>query len=210
MKKENKFLIVVILIAVITLIGVIFFIAKYPQYKANKQADSIVVGDNDDLEDIADIKRYPKLPEWFEPRQYQIDAINSWKNNCFKGLLSMATGTGKTLTALYGLTELWLSNKKLVTIIVCPYQHLVEQWAEDVKEFNIIPILCYSSHIDWRKKVFNRINLINSNTIDNFTIITTNATFTTSDMQEFIRKIRADILFQQLLWLSVQCFSHFQ
>lgn len=51
MKKENKFLIVVILIAVITLIGVIFFIAKYPQYKANKQADSIVVGDNDDLED---------------------------------------------------------------------------------------------------------------------------------------------------------------
>lgn len=51
MKKENKFLIVVILIAVITLIGVIFFIAKYPQYKANKQVDSIVVGDNDDLED---------------------------------------------------------------------------------------------------------------------------------------------------------------
>ena len=51
MKKENKFLIVVILISVITLIGVIFFIAKYPQYKANKQADSIVVGDNDDLED---------------------------------------------------------------------------------------------------------------------------------------------------------------
>lgn len=150
--------------------------------------------DNDDLKDIADIKRYPKLPEWFEPRQYQIDAIDSWKNNCFKGLLSMATGTGKTLTALYGLTELWLSNKKLVTIIVCPYQHLVEQWAEDVREFNIIPILCYSSHIDWRKKVFDRINLINSNTIDNFTIITTNATFTTLDMQEFIRKIRADIL----------------
>ena len=51
MKKENKFLIVVILIAVITLIGVIFFIAIYPHYKANKQADSIVVGDNDDLED---------------------------------------------------------------------------------------------------------------------------------------------------------------
>lgn len=51
MKEENKFLIVIILIAIITLIGVIFFITKYPVYKANKNAENIEIGDNIELED---------------------------------------------------------------------------------------------------------------------------------------------------------------
>jgi LPXTG-site transpeptidase (sortase) family protein len=50
-KKENKFLIAVILIAIITLVGVIFFVIKYPVYKANKDSENIVVGDNIDLDD---------------------------------------------------------------------------------------------------------------------------------------------------------------
>ena len=51
MKQENKFLIVIILIAIITLIGVIFFITKYPIYMANKNAENIEIGDNVELED---------------------------------------------------------------------------------------------------------------------------------------------------------------
>lgn len=51
MKKENKFLIAIILIAIITLIGVIFFAVKYPVYKANKDAESIQIGDNSELDD---------------------------------------------------------------------------------------------------------------------------------------------------------------
>ncbi len=53
MKKENKFLIAVILIAIITLVGVIFFVIKYPGYKANKDSENIVVGDNIDLDDTS-------------------------------------------------------------------------------------------------------------------------------------------------------------
>lgn len=51
MKKENKFLIAIIIIAIMTLIGVIFFAVKYPVYKANKDAESIPIGDNLDLDD---------------------------------------------------------------------------------------------------------------------------------------------------------------
>lgn len=59
MKKENKFIIAIILIAVITLSGVIFLATKYPYIKANKDADNIQVGDNTELEDtpIEDIKQ---------------------------------------------------------------------------------------------------------------------------------------------------------
>lgn len=51
MKKENKFLIAIIIIAIMTLIGVIFFAVKYPVYKANKDGESIQIGDNSDLDD---------------------------------------------------------------------------------------------------------------------------------------------------------------
>lgn len=51
MKKQNKFLIIIILMAIITLVGGIFFIEKYSVYKANKNAESIVVGNNENLED---------------------------------------------------------------------------------------------------------------------------------------------------------------
>ena len=51
MKKENKFLIAIIIVGIITLTGVIFFAVKYPYIKANKNAESIEIGDNTDLED---------------------------------------------------------------------------------------------------------------------------------------------------------------
>ena len=51
MKKKNKFLILIIFITVITLLGVVFFAIKYPVYKANKDAESIQIGDNSDLDD---------------------------------------------------------------------------------------------------------------------------------------------------------------
>ena len=49
------------------------------------------------IKDDEEVNEYPRVPDWFKPRGYQIDAINSWTTNDFKGLLSMATGTGKTL-----------------------------------------------------------------------------------------------------------------
>lgn len=51
MKKENKFLIAIIIVGIITLAGVIFFAVKYPYIKANKNAEIIEIGDNTDLED---------------------------------------------------------------------------------------------------------------------------------------------------------------
>lgn len=51
MKKETKYWIVIIGIAVITLIGSLIFINKYPIYKANEKAENIIIGDNKEIED---------------------------------------------------------------------------------------------------------------------------------------------------------------
>ena len=52
MKKENKFIIAIIVISVITLLGVIFFAIKYPYIKAAKNAENIEIGDNIEFEDL--------------------------------------------------------------------------------------------------------------------------------------------------------------
>lgn len=137
---------------------------------------------------------YPLVPKWFKPRLYQDDAIECWKNNNYCGLLSMATGTGKTLTGLYGITKLWNEIHKMAIVIVCPYQHLVEQWVEDVKKFNLNPIICYSKYPSWREQVYRKVKLFNYGTIDNFTIVTTNATFSTNEMQDFLKNVNGDIV----------------
>ena len=64
---------------------------RKPTYKI----ENISEGSNLTEDDLIDNK-YPKLPEWFKARKYQLEAIKNWENNDFTGLLSMATGTGKT------------------------------------------------------------------------------------------------------------------
>src|SRR5690606_5880675 len=46
----------------------------------------------------------PKILEEMKIRDYQREAINSWFMKNGKGILKMATGTGKTFTSLYAMT----------------------------------------------------------------------------------------------------------
>ena len=80
-----------------------------------------------------------------ELRDYQKQAINAWVNNNYHGFYVMATGTGKTWTAIYSAIE--LVKKKSVMMVVCaPYKHLIKQWAEDiVKVFPKAKIIMVSS-----------------------------------------------------------------
>ena len=168
---------------------------KLLEYRKTTYVKEIDLENEDEFVIDEDNKNeYPLVPKWFKPRLYQDDAIECWKNNNYCGLLSMATGTGKTLTGLYGITKLWNEIHKMVIVIVCPYQHLVEQWVEDVKKFNLNPIICYSKYPSWREQVYRKVKLFNYGTIDNFTIVTTNATFSTNEMQDFLKNVNGDIV----------------
>lgn len=66
-------------------------------------------------------------------RDYQKEAIKKWKENDYHGFYVMATGTGKTWTAIYSAKELLKEHN--ATIVICaPYKHLVKQWEEDVRD----------------------------------------------------------------------------
>lgn len=76
---------------------------------------------------------------------YQEKAIEKWADNGYKGFYVMATGTGKTWTAIYSAKRL-IENFSSLIVIAAPYKHLVKQWAEDVKRaFKDASILLISS-----------------------------------------------------------------
>lgn len=87
-------------------------------------------------------------------RDYQEDAINAWVGNNYHGFFVMATGTGKTWTAIYAAKRLVEKHEAMI-VICAPYKHLVKQWAEDVdKAFpNSRIILVSSENLEWAKQL---------------------------------------------------------
>lgn len=59
-------------------------------------------------------------------RDYQKQAIQAWIDNDYRGFFVMATGTGKTWTAIFAAKELVKKQPALITICA-PYKHLVKQ-----------------------------------------------------------------------------------
>lgn len=135
-------------------------------------------------------------PEWLNLYDYQQEAIKNWQANDYCGIFDMATGTGKTLTALGAVAELCKNVKRLAVIIVCPYQHLVEQWVEDIRAFGANPIIGYSgsSYTNYKKELKNRIFNFNYKITDFFCFITTNASFMSKAINEEIRKLSQDTI----------------
>ena len=82
---------------------------------------------------------------------YQKTAISNWVKNHYKGFYVMATGTGKTWTAIFSAKELLKVSNALI-VILAPYKHLINQWARDVEKlFNDAEIvMVYSDNVDWR------------------------------------------------------------
>lgn len=96
----------------------------------------------------------PKFP-FDEPRDYQKQAYERWKVTQ-KGLFAMATGTGKTLTSLNCLLNIWKKFHFYKAIILVPTITLVDQWEEECKKFNFDNITKVSSkNPQWKTELDN-------------------------------------------------------
>lgn len=138
------------------------------------------------------------LPVHFHARPYQENAVVERKKHGYRGIFDMATGTGKTLTALLGLWQLFTDNQeRLAIIITCPYQHLVDQWVEDIETFGIRPIIGYSDSPQkkWKKNLEQAVRSFRLGVLNFFCFITTNASFVTKKVQEQMGLLGADTVY---------------
>jgi len=144
-----------------------------------------------------DIPTGPHIPAKVKMRPYQIDAINSWEEKGYRGIFDMATGTGKTYTALAAIATLYKATKQnLAVFIVCPYQHLVEQWKDDIVAFGMKPIVCYSASAqkNWKDRLKTAATSFNIGVQNHFCVVTTNATFSGDYVQGIVKKMRGNVV----------------
>ena len=132
----------------------------------------------------------PYLPKDIVLREYQSEAIDAWFKNGCRGLWEMATGTGKTITALSALAKLREEKEHLFVVIACPYQHLVDQWYEEAVRFGFEPIRAYKSSKTWVSQVSNALGLHNWRVSKAVCIITTHTTFIGNNMQKFLSNMK--------------------
>lgn len=85
-----------------------------------------------------------KIPDWLNYTTgnfaHQGEAVSAWIKNDGRGILSIATGGGKTLTALVAASLIALKEDGLLVIVAVPTIALLNQWADDIKAFNVEPI----------------------------------------------------------------------
>lgn len=136
---------------------------------------------------VEEEKRNPKFPFPSGPRSYQKEAFDKWKEAQYKGIFLMATGTGKTITSLNCLLELYGDEGFYQSIILVPGKTLLRQWIDEVRSFNFTTIFpCSSEFPDWEQKLKLLQSNFKFNKKKSFVIITTYNTFTSTRFQKYL------------------------
>ncbi len=129
-------------------------------------------------------------------RAYQEEAVSHWRRNGNRGVLEMATGTGKTITALacveHALEE---SEHPTIVLVACPFQHLVDQWAEQLNALGLPVICAHESSAKWRPEVHRLRGRIELGTVKCGIIVTTYATLTSDNLVSALDGIQERTMF---------------
>lgn len=102
-------------------------------------------------------------------RDYQKIAISNWIENNFRGIFEMATGTGKTFTAIGSLKKVEEKEEKLLVVITVPYNHLIQQWESELLRWNI-----KSKTLDestWRITLRDEVRTLNYSTSKSMSVV---------------------------------------
>jgi superfamily II DNA or RNA helicase len=95
----------------------------------------------------------PREPNQQELRPYQTDALISWERHSYRGILAMATGTGKTRTALAAVKTFRALPSSGIVVITVPYQNLALQWLTELEKLRIPAFPVFQSYESWFEPV---------------------------------------------------------
>ena len=69
--------------------------------------------------------------------EHQGRAIKAWCEAGYQGILEMATGSGKTITAMICAHRLYEVEKPLLIVVAAPYIPLIQQWCDEISPFSL-------------------------------------------------------------------------
>ena len=96
---------------------------------------------------------------------HQKEAIRWWRTNDYKGLFAMATGSGKTFTALRAAR---LQADVRLTVIVVPSKILIEQWKDEIQSIfgDDVDLLECSGDTNWKSEITSMVDPFGVGSID--------------------------------------------
>ena len=139
-------------------------------------------------------------PEGFAPRDYQKEAMRKWLDAQGRGILAMATGTGKTATALFLAYKVSERVKPLVLIVVCPFINLAQQWVREMSRFGLSAISCFGGRAEWEESLSAQMSAAIASGTSVVAIVVSNRTFLSREFQGMLRpeKIRHFIIADEM------------
>lgn len=141
----------------------------------------------------------------FRMRDHQIAALEAWKaQGDFQGTFDLATGAGKTITAIHAVVKLAQVVDGLACVIAVPYQNLADQWVDILSVFNIYPVKCYVSRAQWEDKLKGMVHELMMGSRSFGAIVVVNRTLKTPEFQECLSRIKGN----RLLWIGDECHHH--
>jgi len=153
--------------------------------KARIRVEVVIERIKQNKEELIEPVVEPQFPYPSGPREYQKQAFENWKNNKQKGLFAMATGTGKTITSLNCLLEIYKRCGYYKALILVPTITLVEQWENECRKFNFNNIIkVCSKYTSWKTLVANLriLERQNGRQLSNYIVISTYASFVRSNI----------------------------
>lgn len=126
-------------------------------------------------------------PHGFDLRPYQADAIRAWSKAGGKGIFAMATGSGKTLTALTLASKVAEKNQPMVLIVVCPFINLCRQWIREIAAFGVQSVACFEGRERWQSQLEEGYQALAIGMSKVMAVVTTNATYMSDAFQLRLR-----------------------
>ena len=130
-----------------------------------------------------------------ELRDYQVSAINHWVDHGYTSIFEMATGTGKTFTAINALKKFKENKSYLRAIVVVPLTTLTVQWQEDIKKvLQDINIINTSVNTKWKNELNNIIFSKDLGRDLDYVLVTTYSMFSKEDFGERLGRLGDDLI----------------
>ena len=131
-------------------------------------------------------KGCPTLPPNLKLRPYQRKAIDAWLAAKKQGTMMMATGSGKTITALSLIEHEYFNSDLQAALIIAPYKHLISQWAAEATLFGLEPLCCLEAQAKWSNLLEANLSVLKAGGIGFLTVISTNNTFMSPRFQSIL------------------------
>ena len=132
----------------------------------------------------------PRELEWRSGKYcHQGEAVDAWEANGRRGILAMATGAGKTITALIGAYRARQEHDgPFLLVVSAPTTALVLQWNTECKRFGLAPLNPSPGTPEGRNVIGNMIQRLRANRSGAVeSLVVTNDTLTAPSFIEALR-----------------------